>query len=236
MLGLRIHAKRNWQRLLPFTNLKVSRGQQQRYLARISSREPRFKVPAHIAAFSLIFVPTVGFSLLYASRFAPSEEDLESNILENYEQSIRDRGILEKNQQVGEFFGEVFEGKEGKRSKSVQKQLDALLAGGRDKHGRLQEFDDVTAERLRKSEITKVERAERLKKLMKGDEDYDDSTVKKKRRRKKKIRKKPKQVTTASADTESEPGHSRTIPIIAGTATAVAAVAVLVTSLGGAKK
>jgi outer membrane biosynthesis protein TonB len=183
-----------------------------------------------VAAFSFLFFPTVGASLFYANRFGPSEEDLESEILQRYQEMIQEDGIAEKNKQVGIMFGQVFDPKGS--PKEVQARLDAVMRGGRETRARTQQHELGRVSEENNDDKSKDEESSKRK-------DEEEESPKRKRRRKKKKKKQqeeeeqkenkdaqPQKETNAAAAAAAKPpresSSATNMAVVAGIATAAA--------------
>lgn len=98
--------------------------------------EPRFRVPAHVATFTLIMVPALGF-LAYAERFGPSEEKLEEEIKSRYGAEVRENH--QHNEHMAEFFRRTMD--KGGISK-LDDRVEEVLHGGKGVKKRLHEIDE----------------------------------------------------------------------------------------------
>ncbi|GKY90901.1 hypothetical protein MPSEU_000062900 [Mayamaea pseudoterrestris] len=64
-----------------------------------SSNQPRFQIPAHVAAFTILLIPTLLF-FLYAQRFGPDKDELEQTLRERYGK----QETMEQKRAMQEFF------------------------------------------------------------------------------------------------------------------------------------
>lgn len=188
-----------------------------------SSRQPRFRVPAHVAAFSVVLLPVVAFAA-YASRYGPTEQALEETIAQRYH--AEQEHIAAKNQHMSEFFQNTIfrqdddkgNSNSGSSATRVESQLDAVLRGGRGEKKRLHAVDEKlygTAEG--------VAEKKRVVEELEGE--------KKKQRKRKKPRKKEKLEETAAGAVEQQPNKdaSPTFSMPNVEAKQVATVAVVAT-------
>lgn len=117
------------------TMLRLSRRAHLHQLRQYSSRsQPRFRVPAHVAAFSLLLAP----ALLYFVYFerASDDERLQQELRERYANDIQ--VATTKNKHMAEFFQHAIRNPDGK----VEDQLDAVLKGGKGDKKRLYAVDE----------------------------------------------------------------------------------------------
>jgi len=132
---------------------------------------PRFKVPAHIAAYSLLFSPAILFWVYY-DRYGKDEEQLEKELKEKYGDSVR--RSKEGNKNMAEFFNHAIRNPDG----AVDSQLDSVLKSGKGAMKRHYAVDEKlygtaegVAERKRMEDaLKKRQRAQRRKKRAGGSE------------------------------------------------------------------
>lgn len=222
---------------------------QKRSLARIST--PRFQVPVHIALFTLLVVPTVGFSLFYAARYGPTEEELEQTIRERYSATtMQQHNIIEKNAHVGTFLQQAY-GEGGQNSEATQARLQAVLHGGRSDKGRQRQFDSTVEQERddwerRKKEEEKLR--ERRLRLGISDDEEEESALrsksaedgekkkKKRKRRKKKKKTKAEKEAEEKAAKEKELQQQRLVTVGAASAVVIGLTYVVSLAMGGSKK
>lgn len=89
----------------------------------MSSRGPAFRIPSHVAAYSLLFSPAVLFWYYYERNNKP--EELEAQLKENYKDNIRRAQAGNKN--MAEFFNHAIHNPDG----AVDTQLDSVFKAGK---------------------------------------------------------------------------------------------------------
>lgn len=92
---------------------------------------PRFQVPAHVAVFSLLLLPTLAFGL-YADRFGPDQEQLEATIRERYSQDMSPEDQEKHRRAMQEFFQSTIMNPNG----NYDQALNEVLKAGRNSHTR----------------------------------------------------------------------------------------------------
>jgi hypothetical protein len=89
----------------------------------MSGRGPAFRIPSHVAAYSLLFAPAFLFWAYYDKYNKP--EELEETLKENYKDHIRRSQA--GNKHMAEFFDHAIRNKDG----SVDSQLDSVYKAGK---------------------------------------------------------------------------------------------------------
>jgi hypothetical protein len=84
---------------------------------------PKFKIPSHVAAYSLLFSPAFLFWYYYERNNKP--EELEAKLKENYKDNIRRAQAGNKN--MAEFFQHSIHNRDG----AVDSQLDSVYKAGK---------------------------------------------------------------------------------------------------------
>jgi hypothetical protein len=117
--------------------------------------QPRFRIPAQVAAFSVILTPAVIYFAFY-ERFG-DEEKLQEELRERYADEIR--VTSGKNQHMADFFRHTFRNPDG----TSDDKLDELLKAGRKAKKRLHAVDETlygTAEGTAEKQRTEQESVE----------------------------------------------------------------------------
>jgi hypothetical protein len=89
----------------------------------MSSRGPAFRIPSHVAAYSLLFSPAILFWVYYDRNNKP--EELEETLKENYKDHIRRSQAGNKN--MAEFFKHAIHNPDG----AVDTQIDEVFKAGK---------------------------------------------------------------------------------------------------------
>lgn len=202
------------------------------------SHSPRFQVPVHIALFTVLMIP-VGLSMVYASHYGKTEDDLEAEIRARYQAQMEDSGIAEKNRHMGVYFQQVFHSRD--HNPEVEQQLRSILEGGKDPHtkGRQRKYDAL-GEKLRQTAIAEVPHS--TSSLEEEEENnLEDGGASKKKKRKKKKKKKRKVEENAAKDVvpvavQSGAISSSTVTTMASVTAVAAIAAVTGFILGGSRR
>lgn len=125
--------------------------------------QPRFRVPAHVAAFTVLLLPAFAI-FAYSERYGPSEEELEHELQERYAPEIR--LAKENNKKMAEFFDHAIRARDGK----VDDKLEEMIRAGKGGKKRMYAVDEKlygtaegVSERKRMEEKLKKEKEEKRK-------------------------------------------------------------------------
>lgn len=193
---------------------------------------PRFQIPAHVATFSLLLIPAL-IMFVYAERYGPSEEELESRLRERYKDQIQEQS--QHNEAMRRVFQSTIQHPDG----SVDKQLDEILRAGKEKRQRLLPVNEklfgtrqgvVEKERMQK-ELLKEQREKKekreLRRKNKGQQEKGNASIKSKQ--------KATNTTTSrhddGADDDAGDGSNKMV-IDAKSVVAVTAIAGLAAAVG----
>lgn len=149
--------------------------------------EPRFKIPVHVATFTLLLVPCIGFAW-YADRFGPDSEQLEERIRERYGQDVA--VAHQKNRAMQEFYQNAIKDAEGG---TEDDRLSQVLHGGKGEKKRLHAID---------KELYGTQAGVETKLQMK--KQLETAAAEKKERRRKQRQKKKGVIETTSDDNEEK--------------------------------
>jgi len=128
------------------------------------NKKPPIQIPVHVAVFSLLLFPALAFTA-YADRFGPTEENLEHELKERYDEKIRE--THNKQDQMKLFFQHAIRKHD---DGAVENQLDEVLKAGKGGKKRLYSVDNKlygtaegVAERQRQEEELKKQKKKRKK-------------------------------------------------------------------------
>lgn len=125
-----------------------------------SSSQPRIRIPSHVAAFTLLFLPVLAFTA-YASQYGQTEEELEQEISSRYQ---RDVNLAKgRSKDMAAVLQRAFQHDD----KKMDQQLDELIRSGAGGKKRMYSVDDKlygTAEGTQAREKAEQQQQKKLKK------------------------------------------------------------------------